>query len=126
MRYGPGCRTGLTGHKALSRATTTLSHRGGQVHDDVTSSGLARMARPGQPGVSLGPGPRRADARDLVRGDLLAVARAADHDAKAARVADHAVCRAHDVWRVVVILDIRFGTAVHRLMAGRRQPLDQA
>jgi exodeoxyribonuclease V alpha subunit len=39
---GPGGRTGLTGHRALSRATATMSHRGGQVRDDVTSSRLAR------------------------------------------------------------------------------------
>jgi hypothetical protein len=39
-----GGRTGLTGHRALSRATATMSHRGGQVRDDVTSSRLARGA----------------------------------------------------------------------------------
>jgi len=40
----PGSRTGLTGHRALPRATTTMSHRGGPDHDDVTSSWLFRAA----------------------------------------------------------------------------------
>jgi hypothetical protein len=42
---GPGGRTGLTGHRALSRATATMSHRGGQVRDDVTSWRLAPGGR---------------------------------------------------------------------------------
>src|ERR1700747_1742814 len=41
---GPGWRTGLTGHRALPRATTTMSHRGGPDHDAVTSSWLVRAA----------------------------------------------------------------------------------
>src|SRR6185312_12469111 len=38
----PGGRTGLTGHRALSRATTTMWHCRGPDHDDVTSPWLIR------------------------------------------------------------------------------------
>ena len=53
-----------------------------------TATTLASLcSRPSVRGL-LAPGQRRADALHLVRGDLLAVAGAADHDAEAARVGD--------------------------------------
>src|ERR1700728_1543432 len=70
------------------------------------------------------PGERRADAGDLVRGDLLAVARAADHDAEAAGVLDGPLRGTHHVDGVVVIRVIAGGTAVDRLVAGLAEPGD--
>ena len=53
--------------------------------------------------VSIVPGERGAHAGDLVRGDLLAVAGAADHHAEAARIRDHLGAGDDAVRRVVVL-----------------------
>ena len=63
------------------------------------------------------PRQRAAGAGHLVRGDLLAVARAAEHDAEAARVGD-GLQRGGDAERRVVVLGVvGVGAAVDRLVA---------
>jgi hypothetical protein len=80
---------------------------------------------PGELGGLRRPGERRADARHLVRGDLLAVARTADHDAEAARIADNSLRGAQHVNGVVVLRVIVDWAAVHGLMSGLAEPRDQ-
>src|SRR5260370_6276 len=99
---------------------------GGGRRAGAGAEGVGVVWRPGGRGGSAGPGPGGGEAGVLVGGGLLAVAGPADHDAEAARVAGDAARRAHDVWRVVVVLDVALGAAVHRLMTRRRQPLDEA
>jgi hypothetical protein len=70
------------------------------------------------------PGERRADAWHLVGRDLLAVARAADHDAEAARVVDDALRGAQHVDGVVILRVIAGRSAVDRLVAGLAEPGD--
>jgi hypothetical protein len=64
-----------------------------------------------------GPGQRGPDPGDLVRGYLLAVAGAADHDPEAARLVDHALRGPHHVNGVVVVSVVAVGAAVDRLVA---------
>jgi hypothetical protein len=75
-----------------------------------------RLGRPGQ---------RGPDAGDLIRGDLLAVPGAADHDAEAAGVADNTLRRAQHVHGVVVIGVIAVRAAVDGLVARLFQRGDQ-
>src|SRR5580704_7798034 len=96
------------------------------VHPRAEAEHVGVVVLPRQLGGLVRPGHRGTDAWDLVRSDLLAVTRAPDHDAEAARVAGHPVSRADDVRRVVVVRGIRFRTTVDRLMTGFGQPLDKA
>jgi len=62
-----------------------------------------------EPGRLDGPGEDRPDAGHTVRGELLAVARAADHDAEGARLGDDGLGRREAERRVVVerVVDVR-------------------
>ncbi|AGL27916.1 hypothetical protein J113_17125 [Mycobacterium tuberculosis CAS/NITR204] len=63
-------------------------------------------------------------ARDLVGGDLLPVARSAQHDAQAARIGDSARRCGNAECRVVVVGVVAQRAAVDRLVAGLLQVLD--
>ncbi len=73
----------------------------------------------------LAPGQRRAHALHLVRRDLLAVAGAADDDAEGVRVGRRALCGAEAEGRVVVEGVVDVGAAVHGVVAGLLEPLDE-
>jgi hypothetical protein len=77
---------------------------------------LRRLGAPGQGG---------ADAANLVRRDLLAVAGTADNDPEAAGVGDGGAGRAHDVRRIVVLVIELVRPAVHRFMTGTGQPFHE-
>jgi putative membrane protein len=68
---------------------------------------------------------RSTGTTNLVRRDLLAVARATDHDAEAARVVDHTDCGGYAVRWVVIAGYILSRSAVDSLVAGRAQMSDQ-
>src|SRR4051794_33518252 len=76
----------------------------------------------GERGGVLVPGQRGPDALDLVRGDLLAVATATEDHAEAARVAHHALRRAQDERRVVVLRVVDQRAVVDDLMPLVAQP----
>src|SRR5580692_9632363 len=81
--------------------------------------------QPGKLGRLLAPGDGGPHSANLVRRDRLAVSRAADDDAQAARVLDGGVRSAHDVRRVVVVITLGVRAAVDRIVACLLQPLDE-
>ena len=113
-----------TGSRRRPCAKPTASSM--RVHPGAEAEHVGVVVLAGELGGLRRPGQRRADAGDLVRGDLLAVARAADHDAEAAGVADGPLRRAHHVHGVVVFRVVAGGTAVDRLVAGLAEPRDQS
>src|SRR5690606_25981110 len=70
------------------------------------------VVRAAEAGGVLAPREDRAHALDLVRGDLLAVARAAQDDAKGARLGDDGLARGDAHGRVVVLGVVRLGSVV--------------
>ena len=89
------------------------------VHAAADADHLRVVVLAGQRRGLDAPRQRAAHAGHLVRGDLLAVARAADHDAEAVRVGD-GLLRGRDAERRVVVLGVvGVGPAVDRLVAGR-------
>lgn len=76
-------------------------------------------------GGLLAPGECGPHALHLVRGDLLAIARPADHDAEAVRVGRRTLRGTEAERRVVVLGVIDVGSAVDRVMAVGLEPLDE-
>ena len=97
-----------------------------RVHAGPEAEHVRIVVQPGELGGLLAPGDRGPYPADLVGGHRLAVTRAANHNAEAARVVDGLVGRAHDVRRVVVVIALGVRAAVHRVVPGLLEPLDQA
>src|SRR6476620_6682632 len=88
--------------------------------DDLRIVVLARKS-----GGLVVPSEGGAGAPYRVRSHLLAVARAADHDAEAARIADRASCRLDTERRVVVLRVVGERPAVHDVVAEGGQVREQ-
>ena len=67
-----------------------------------------------------------AHTRNLVRSDLLAVARATDHDAETPRIGDGLLGGRDAERRVVILRVVHIGPAVDRLVAGFAEVLDES
>src|SRR6185312_16226205 len=88
------------------------------VHATADADQLGVVVFTGQGRRFDAPGQRAAGAGDLVSGDLLAVARPAQHDAQAVRVG-HGACRGGDTEGGVVVFGVvAEGTAIDRLVPG--------
>lgn len=95
------------------------------VHPPADRHDVGVVVLTAESGGLLAPGERGTHALDLVGGDLLAVARAADHDAEAALVRGRPLRGTQAERRVVVLGVVDVGTAVHGLVAMGLEPLDE-
>lgn len=89
---------------------------GGGVHPSADPHHLGVVVFPGELGGLGAPRQGGSAARNLVRGDLLTVARPADHHAEAARVGDHAAGGLDTQRRVVVVRIEDLGADVHHVV----------
>ena len=96
-----------------------------RVHPAADGHHVGVVVLAAERGGLLAPGERGAHALDLVRGDLLAVAGAADDDAEAVRVRGRPLGGTEAERRVVVLGVVDVGTAVDGLVAVGREPLDE-
>ena len=116
---------GLAGERGRDEDLRELDRVLGRVHPGAEAEHVRVVVLTGELGGLRRPGEGGADARHLVGGDLLAVARTADHDPEAARIADDTLGGAQHVHRIVVVRVVGGGAAVHGLVAGLAEPGDQ-
>jgi glyoxylase-like metal-dependent hydrolase (beta-lactamase superfamily II) len=114
-----------TGERRGEKRLDDLRRLGGGVHPSADSHHLRVVVFPGEPGGLGVPRQGGPAAGNLVGGDLLAVARAADHHAEAARVG-HYPARGLDTPRRVVVVRIDdVGADVHHVVPQTAQALHQ-
>src|SRR5690606_4087296 len=116
--FGPGERRGQEELHETDRFLRCVHARADADHVGV-------VVLPGEPRGVLVPGERRADSPHLVRGDLLTVPGAADHDAEAAGIVGDALRGAQHEWRVVVLRVVDERAAVLHLMTLLFEPVGQ-
>ncbi len=95
------------------------------VHAGADGDNVGVVVLAAEGGGLLAPGEGAADALDLVGGDLLAVAGAADDDAERVGVGGGPLGRPQAERRVVVGGVVDVGAAVHRVVAVGLQPVDE-
>ena len=111
------CRSAFD-HSAARKASTISNASLDGVHAAADAHHLRVVVLAGQRRGLGAPRQSAAHAGHLVRGDLLAVARAADHDAEALGIGD-GLHRGGDAERRVVVLGVvGVGAAVDRLVTG--------
>jgi hypothetical protein len=93
----------LAGERSRDENLRETDRVGQRVHPGTEAKHVSVVVLAGELGGLLRPGERRSDAWHLVRRDLLAVARTADHYAEAPRIADDPLRRAQHVNGVVVL-----------------------
>ena len=96
-----------------------------RMHPGANAHHLGVVVLASQLGRFDAPRQRATDAFDLVRGDLFAVARATDHDAKGAGLVRDRLGGGHAERRLVVLGVVFVSTVVDWLVAVLSQPGDQ-
>jgi glyoxylase-like metal-dependent hydrolase (beta-lactamase superfamily II) len=113
------------GERRCEKYLNNLRRFGGGVHPSADPHHLGVVVFPGEPGGLGAPRQGGPAAANLVRGDLLAVARPADHHAETARVGDHST-RGLDAERRVVVVRVEdLGADVHHVVPETGQVLHQ-
>ena len=113
------------GERRREKRLDDLRRRSGGVHPSADPHHLGIIVFPGEPGDLGAPRQGGPAARNLVRGNLLAVARSADHHAETARVGDHPARRLDAERRVVVVRIEDIGADVHHVVPETGQVLHQ-
>jgi glyoxylase-like metal-dependent hydrolase (beta-lactamase superfamily II) len=113
------------GERRREKRLDDLRRLGGSVHPGADPHHLSIVVFPGEPGGLGAPRQGGPATRNLVRGDLLAVARPADHHAEAARVGDHPARRLDAQRRIVVVRIEDTGADVHHVVPKTGQVLHQ-